>query len=105
MSSKKKELQELKKIQVNEDISIYYDPESYAKQMSLSTDICPHMLEARDQILEACKPFEKIDIQWDFEDFEISCLKCLREDKDLTDFWLTEILHYLKGAIDFERRR
>jgi len=51
--------------------------------------------------------FEEFDnslgFGWKFQNYEILCRECMIAEKPNTEFWLTEILIYLKSIDDFEK--
>ena len=71
-------------------------------------EVCPHIISYRKEIVKVLQErFEEFDstfgFDWKFTNYEISCYKCMIADKPNTEFWLTEVLIYLKGIDDFKK--
>ena len=99
-----------KSIVIDNTLFIHYDEDSDAKNIHWSFEVCPHIISYRKEIVKVLQErFEEFDsrfgFDWKFQNYEILCHKCMIAEKPNTEFWLTEILIYLKSIDDFEKRQ
>lgn len=97
-----------KSIVIDNTLFIHYDEDSDAKNIHWSFEVCPHILSCRKEIVKVLQErFEEFDssagFDWKFKNYEILCRACAIAEKPNTEFWLTEILIYLKGIDDFKK--
>lgn len=90
-------------IKVDENIQIRkYNPNYYGEGNDIELDekICPHIKQKASEILDICSrvnDIEDLGIDYIFDNWYIECLKCKDPEIKHTEYWLSNIILYLKG--------